>query len=285
MSETKRLIMVGLVIVAVVAVILLISFWPKADKSFACNVKADGDYEKLGKVNYKQYQCLMEEDSKVAIAVADNMTEKKKTSLNDTAKKIGHVIYYLDNDDIDTADMKVIKKDLKYQDNSFKKDVVLVIENGKVSSFKENDLTDAETLRSFLVEAKLAKFACDVTADQEYENLGELDYEAYNCLYESGEPFAVILAQTTCSYCVSYKPIIDEYVAENNLPIYIMEIDQLSDDERSSLLSSLSYFENNENWGTPLTLGIKNKEVVSEISGFTEDEEIINSFFDELGLK
>ncbi len=285
MNENKRLIMVGIVIVAVVVIILLISFWPKADKSFACGVKADGEYEKLGKVNYKQYQCLVKEDSKNAVVVSDDMTDKKKEALNSTAKKIGHAIYYLDNEKINSDDMKSIKKDLKYQDSSFKKDVIVVIEKGKVATYKEDILDNADELKTFLSDAKLAKFACNAAPDKEYENLGELDYDGYNCLYESGEPFAVILAQTTCSYCVSYKPIIDEYVAKNNLPIYIIEIDQLSDDERNALLSSLSYFKDNESWGTPLTLGIKNKEVVSEISGYTDDEGNLDNFFKGLGLK
>jgi len=136
-----------------------------------------------------------------------------------------------------------------------------------------------------LRDAKLTKFACETVASEEYENLSEISYEQYQCLYESEEPFTLVLAQTTCSYCLQFKPVINTYAGEKNLPIYVLEIDELSDDDRSALLSSLSYFENNESWGTPLTLGIKNKEVVSELSGYTDDENNLNQFFEKLEQK
>ena len=78
---------------------------------------------------------------------------------------------------------------------------------------------------------------------------------------------------------------LNDYAGKNNLSAYVIEIDQLSDEDRSSLLSSLSYFDNNDSWGTPLTLGIEKKEVVSDLSGFTEDEGSLDDFFDKLGLK
>ena len=201
------------------------------------------------------------------------------------ARSIGKSIYYLNTQSINKDDLKKIKKDLKYNDSSFKKDVILIIENGKIESYKEDVLSNRDELKSFLKESGLAKFACDATPSEEYENLGKLTYEKYKCLYENEEPFAVIFSQTTCGYCMQFKPIINEYVGKNNIPLYFIEVNTLSDEERQGLLGSLSYFDDNENWGTPLTLGIKNKEVVANISGFTEDEEEIDSFFEEIGLK
>lgn len=285
MNENKRLLVIFGVIALIVAVILVISFWPEPDKTFTCGVKADGDYDKLGAVNYEQYQCLYESDDKNALVVADDITAKEKETLNKTAVKLGHALYYVDTEKFSADELKSMKKDLKYKDKSFEKDVVLTIQKGKVDDYKENVINDADKLYEFLRDAKLAKFACEVTSDPEYENLGELTYEQYQCLYDSGEPFALILAQTTCSYCLSYKPVINEYAGENNIPVYIIEIDELTNDETNSLLSSLSYFDDNTSWGTPLTIGIKDKEVVAEISGYTEDENTIKDFFVQLGLQ
>lgn len=285
MSENKRLIAIFAVIIVVVALILIISFWPEPDKTFTCGVKADGDYDKLGAVNYEQYQCLYDSEDKNALVVADSLSDDVKSTLNDTANKLGHALYYVDTESFSSDELKDMKKDLKYKDKSFNKDVILTITNGKVDDYKEDVLDDADELYAFLRDSKLAKFACEVTSDDEYENLGEITYDQYQCLYDSEEPFALILAQTTCSYCLAYKPIIDEYVGDNNLPIYIVEIDQLTEDETNSMLSSLSYFDDNTSWGTPLTLGIKDKKVVAEISGYTDDEETIDNFFSELGLK
>ena len=285
MNENKRLIAVGLTLSALIVLILLISFWPKPDKNFACNIKADGDYTRLGVVNYKQYTCLTKENGKKAIVVTDKMTKAKKEALNKTATKIGQSIYYIDTKSIKKDDLKTIKKKLKYQDKSFTKDVILVVEKGKVEAYKEDILTKEDDIKSFLKENKISKYACDATPSEEYPNLAQVTYEQYNCLYESEEPFAIILSQTTCGYCKQFKPYINEYVGKNNLPLYFIEVNELSEDENNALQASLSYFKDNESWGTPLTLGIKNKEVVTELSGFTDDDDEVDNFFKELGLK
>lgn len=285
MNENKRLFMIFGGIILVVAIILLISFWPEADKTFMCGVKADGDYDKLGKINYKQYECLYESDSRNALVVADELSSSDKKALNKAAKKIDHAIYYVDMENVSSKELKNIKKDLKYNDDSFKKDVVLVIQDEKVVGYKENFLNDEDEFYDFLKDSKLAKFACEVTPSDEYEGLGEITYEQYQCLYDGENPFALILAQTTCSYCLQFKPVINEYALEEDIPVYVIEIDQLSDEERSALLSSLSYFDDNDSWGTPLTLGIEKKEVVSNVSGYTDDEDVLDDFFEEVGLK
>lgn len=285
MNENKRLITIFVAIVLIVGVILLISFWPEKDRTFICNIKADGSYEKLGKVNYKQYQCLYESKDKNALVVADNLSEKDKKTLNEAAKKIGHALYYLDTKNISSDDIKTIKKELKYKDDSFKKDVIITIQNKKIDNFKEGILNNTDELSAFLKEADLSKFACDIKATEDYEGVAEITYEQYQCLYESDNPFVLVLEQTTCGYCQQFNPIIGEYTEKNNLPIYVIQIDTLSDADRTALTSSLTYFNENDSWGTPLTLAIKNKEVVSEISGYTEDASNLDELYTQLGLK
>lgn len=285
MNENKRLLVVGAAILIFIGVILLIAFWPEDDPTFACGVRAEGDYTKIGKVNYKQYECLTEKKGKIVLAVANNMTKKKKDTLEDVAKSNSIGIYYLDVKNMSSKDLKQVKKELKYADNSFKEDVILVVSKGKVKEYKEDVLNKEDDLKSFLKEAKIAKFACGVSPNEEYGNLGAATYEDYNCLYESGEPFAIILSQTTCGYCQKYKPFINEYVGKANIPLYVIEVNTLGEEERSALLSSLSYFDDNESWGTPLTLGIKDKKVVEEISGFTDDESQVDEFFEKMDLK
>lgn len=284
MNENKRLLTLFGIVVAVILIILLVCFWPKADENFSCKVKGDSKYENLGSVNYEQYKCLKKEKSEIALVVADNLSTKEKKALNKAASSTSSSIYYLSSD-IDSADLKTIKKELKYSDEAFSKDVVLVLKKGEVEAYKEDILSNSDDINSFLEENGLAKFTCDVESDSEYENLGAAEYDQYKCLYDSEKPFAIILAQTTCSYCAQFKPVIDEYASENNVPVYIIQINEMSDSDRQALLDSLSYFDDNDSWGTPLTLGIKNKKVVAEISGYTDDTDTIDSFFKDLGLK
>jgi len=164
MNENKRLFMIFGIIILVVGVILAISFWPEPDKTFSCGIKADGEYDKLGKVNYKQYQCLYESDTKNAIVVADKLSDKDKKQINETAKKVNHAIYYIDMDKVSSDELKTIKKKLNYGDNSFKKDVILVLNDKKVETYKEEFLKGQDDLYKFLKDAKLTKFACETVA-------------------------------------------------------------------------------------------------------------------------
>ena len=101
MNENKRLLIFFISIVLVIAIILVIAFWPQADTTFACGVSADKDYSKLGSINYKQYECLAEQNDKFAVAISDGLSDDEKKTLNEAAEKINVGIYYL-SDDINT---------------------------------------------------------------------------------------------------------------------------------------------------------------------------------------
>lgn len=284
MNENKRLLIFFISIVLVIAIILVIAFWPQADTTFACGVSADKDYSKLGSINYKQYECLAEQNDKFAVAISDGLSDDEKKTLNEAAEKINVGIYYL-SDEISNTDLNNIKKDLETDKVSYDNYSLVVVENGEVTDGMEKNLDSSDDIYNFLKDAGLAKFACNATSDEEYENLSRLTYNQYDCLYNSDEPFVVIFTQSTCSYCAQFLPIVNEYAGENNIPVYFLEIDTMDQDDVQNVFSSLSYFSENSDWGTPLTLAIKNKEVVTELSGYTDDTTTLDNLFKEVGLK
>ena len=118
MNENKRLLIFFISIVLVVAVILVIAFWPEPDTTFSCGVTADKDYSKLGSVNYKQYECLMKEDNKFALAISDGLSDKEKEALNNAAEKLNVGIYYI-SDEVSNSDLKSVEEDLKNENVSY----------------------------------------------------------------------------------------------------------------------------------------------------------------------
>ena len=284
MNENKRMLIFFISVVLVIAVILVIAFWPKSDTTFACGVKTDSDYSRLGSVNYEQYSCLMDQDEKIALVVSDGLSDEEKKALNEAAEKTSKGIYYL-SDEVSNSDLKKIKKDLKTDKVSYDDPSLVIIEDGKVTDGIDENLDNSDDIYDFLQDTGFAKFACNATSDSEYENLSRLTYDQYECLYDSGEPFVMILTQSTCGYCAQFLPVINEYAGENNLPVYFLEIDTMDSDDLQSVFSSLSYFSDNTDWGTPLTLAIKDKKVVTELSGYTDDTSSIENLFTELGLK
>ena len=284
MNENKRMLIFFISVVLVIAVILVIAFWPKSDTTFACGVKTDSDYSRLGSVNYEQYSCLIDQDEKIALVVSDGLSDEEKKALNEAAEKTSKGIYYL-SDEVSNSDLIKIKKDLKTDKVSYDNPSLVIIEDGKVTDGIDENLDNSDDIYDFLQDTGFAKFACNATSDSEYENLSRLTYDQYECLYDSGEPFVMVLTQSTCGYCAQFLPVINEYAGENNLPVYFLEIDTMDSDDLQSVFSSLSYFSDNTDWGTPLTLAIKDKKVVTELSGYTDDTSSIENLFTELGLK
>ena len=115
--------------------------------------------------------------------------------------------------------------------------------------------------------------------DDEKKDFEEIDIDEYLDLYEGDENAIVLFSRPTCGYCQEFLPVINEYAGKNHLPAYILEIDTMDSDDVNNILSSLSYFEENTGWGTPLTLAIKDKKVITELSGYTDDTTSIENLY------
>ena len=284
MNENKRMLIFFVSIILVIAVVLIIAFWPEPDTTFACGVKSDKDYSKLGAINYQQYECLMEQDNKNAIAISDGLSDEEKENLNKVAEEIGKGIYYI-SDEVSNSDLNSIKKDLKFDKISYDNSSLVVVENAKVIAGIDKNLNKYKEINQFLKDVDFVKFTCNTTNDSEYENLAKLTYDQYDCLYNSDEPFVMVVTQSTCHYCEQFLPVINDYAAKNDLPVYFLEIDTMDQTDAQNIFSTLTYFSENSGWGTPLTLAIKDKEVVTELSGYTDDTTSIDNLFKEIGLK
>ena len=53
-------------------------------------------------------------------------------------------------------------------------------------------------------------------------------------LYNSDDTFTIIFTQTTCGYCAQFKPVINEYAGDNNIPVYYLDIDTLDEDDSTN---------------------------------------------------
>lgn len=281
MSETKRMLTAFGVIIALVAIICIIAFWPEKDTTFTCEVEGDKDYSKTGELSYENFDCLKETDNYL-IAISSKITTKDKKALNSALSSIDRGVYLVSLDDYSKKDAEKIKKELSYKDDDFNEDVLLYVKNGEVKAYKENILDSKDEIKAFLKENKLSKFICSAQKMDEYENLGEVDYEGFECLKNSEDPYVVVLAQTSCSYCQMFEPVINEFASDNKTVAYVINIDTLDDSE--DVTSLFSYFETNTSWGTPLTLAVKDGEVVKDLSGASEDKEEIKSLYEAVGI-
>ncbi len=283
MSENKRMLTLFISIIIVVGAILLIALWPEPDRTFTCGVKADEDYSKLGSVNYEQYECLKKQDNNYALAITDGLSDNEKKALNKAAEESGRGIYYL-SDELSNSDLKSIKKELKTDKVSYDNSALVIANNKKVIEGLDKNLNKNNEIYDFLISTKYFKFTCGTQPDEDYPNLAKLTYDQFECLYNSNVPFVMVITQSTCSYCHEYLPVLNEYALENDVPAYILEINTL-DGNYEDIISKFDYFEENEKWGTPLTMAIKDKKLVDQINGYTNESKTIDNLFKEIELK
>lgn len=150
---------------------------------------------------------------------------------------------------------------------------LVITKNGEVVASRVGAM-DRETLFSFLQTNEVIDK--DAVLKTEFPNLTNIDYSQYTNLLASNERSVIVIGQTGCTHCTNAKPALDEIALENNIPIYYLNYTNITSEERAALQSSLSYFEENPRWGTPLYLVVENNELVDVTSGFTGKETVVN---------
>ena len=103
----------------------------------------------------------------------------------------------------------------------------------------------------------------------------EITYSEYEEKLNTEAPFVVVIVRDGCSFCDDYKPVVSEVADEYNLPIYFINLSNLTSEENSALSSSNSYLKK-EQWGTPTTLFMYGDTVVDSIGGFVEKEQFVD---------
>ena len=102
----------------------------------------------------------------------------------------------------------------------------------------------------------------------------EITYSEYDEKLNTEAPFVVVLVRDGCDWCTEYKPILTEVADEYSLPIYYINLSNLTSEESSALSKSNSYLKK-EQWGTPTTLFIYGNTVVDSIGGYVDKDTFV----------
>lgn len=105
-----------------------------------------------------------------------------------------------------------------------------------------------------------------------------LDYDTYSKKVKNKDKFIVVVEKTGCTYCESYAPVVKDVANKYSIPIYDINIAELSSEEYVAFGNSNSYLRRNK-WGTPTTLLLSGDYVVNSISGYVE-EEVLSDFIE-----
>lgn len=103
----------------------------------------------------------------------------------------------------------------------------------------------------------------------------EITYDQYKEKVNNNELFLVVIVRDGCGYCEMYEPVVEEVATEYKLPLYFINLTNLTDEEREELSSTNKYLKKNK-WGTPTTLFMYGENIVDSISGYVEKDTFVD---------
>lgn len=179
--------------------------------------------------------------------------------------------------------------------------LVITILGGMIFLFTNDDIKDLFSLED-IVETFEDLFEedyydYDYTYDTQYSVSEFKEINARNIEIESRDNIIVLwIGRQTCGYCKLYAPVIEEVVDEFDMEAYYIDLGKIIDFETSSpyitdqtaydIISNLNgsgewygFAAQNIN-GTPLTLIIKDNEVIGGVAGFVSEGNLTGIFFD-----
>ncbi len=210
-------------------------------------------------------------------------TESKTTTKKNTVKESKKVEEVLEKeiedesllDENDDEDLESVVTDDETEKKGLQKsDIALIV-----------GLVVIVILGCFVMGGKKAEpnYTLPLTLSGE-AGLQELSYAEYQQKIDNNESFVVVIERATCSHCVSFMPVAEEFAKDNELPMYYVDTDTFTDEEWSTFESTNTYLEKNSgNWGTPTTIVLAGNEAVDTLIGErTADEllELYNKYFD-----
>lgn len=99
----------------------------------------------------------------------------------------------------------------------------------------------------------------------------EIKFDSLIEKIENKEDLVLLVSQTTCSHCASYKPKLEKVANKYKLDIYYIDVDLLTKEEKKKFESYIGFD------GTPVTIFLKNGEettVANRINGNASTEKI-----------
>ena len=128
----------------------------------------------------------------------------------------------------------------------------------------------------FLVSICLVILIGALIADKIMSNsyFNKITYEEVLKKIDNKEDLVLLISQTSCSHCATYKPKLERTANKYKVNVYYIDVDLLDEDEYNNLNSKLSFSSS----GTPLTIFLKNGNettVANRIKGDSSVEKIV----------
>ena len=227
--------------------------------------------KKSGKYLDEFYSALNGNENKLVMIGRDNCSwcQLFKPNLDFMSDKYDFKYIYVNTNELTNSVFNKMLKDIDVDSKNFGTPLTIVVREGKVID-SLNGYTDEVDLLEFL-----KKY--DFVSDDAKLVMNYVDYSGYKKILKSDKVSALVIGQTSCTYCIKAKPILNEVAKEYGITINYLNMTNLNEEEAEKFRNSLDYLKNEE-WGTPLTLIIKNGKVIDTANGLLDKDGYVELF-------
>lgn len=92
-----------------------------------------------------------------------------------------------------------------------------------------------------------------------YTTYKRISYDRFVELKEDGKSFPLVIGASTCSACQMFEVTMESFIQKNDIQVYFIDLDEVSDEERVNLLAEVNFS------STPTTVFYKDGQLVSAI--------------------
>lgn len=118
---------------------------------------------------------------------------------------------------------------------------------------------------------------CDQKEELRFEEIG---FNEFVTLLNDNNKSIIYIARPGCTFCQRQQPILKGVMNDNNLLIYYLNTDNLTE-ENMKYIYSLdvdTFGENGKEFGTPTILIVNKGEISEAIVGLTQKDDLVNFF-------
>lgn len=109
----------------------------------------------------------------------------------------------------------------------------------------------------------------------EARELTEITYNEFSTQSAGSEKEVVMVGRPTCSWCMQFKPILEEVQTEYNIDIYYLNTDEMSSDEVTQYLTFDETSGQAGGIATPILLVTQNGAIVNRIDGYVDKASVV----------
>lgn len=193
-------------------------------------------------------------------------------SLLDMKERYGFDYLYVNIDEVNSGIVSKILKDIGL--TTVGTPYLTVVSNGKVVA-SQNGYVDYDGLFKFLQ-------TNDIISEEAKLSLNYIGLDDYKKILEKDESSIVVVGQSTCSYCVKAKLVLNDIADKEGTEINYLNVSYLTSNEQiAEFQNSLEYLQSD--WGTPVTLIVKDGKLVDHLEGYASEAQY-KEFFEKNGV-